>query len=280
MLIFKSNDNIKNFQNNSRNIILNDFKSTPPPKNIAIIALKNGNNKNKINHKKEKSIKINFDKNQKNKLNNKYDNIKKIQKENIYKKKVMDYDLLNNKLKNDCTKNIINFYQFPKFREYSKKSSLISNNFFTKINIKKKLISNNSKKENNLDKVNNNINRSKSMNQKYMKKGKNNIKEIHKMETFQEINKNIKSKIYRENIFQMNNLLKNDSDMQELNYEEAIIFDKRSFSKMYWNYLIDSQIILATFFINNNLDLFIIKLSFLVSNFQTNFFFECAFLYR
>ena len=97
------------------------------------------------------------------------------------------------------------------------------------------------------------------------------------METIQEINKNIKYKIYKANMIQMSKLSKNDSDMQELDYEEAIILDKRSYLKMCWGYLIDSQIILGTFFINNNLDLFVIKLSFLVITFQTNFFLNALF---
>ena len=46
---------------------------------------------------------------------------------------------------------------------------------------------------------------------------------------------------------------------------------------MYWGYLIDSQIILGTFFINNKFDLFVIKLSFLISTFQISFFLNAFF---
>ena len=46
---------------------------------------------------------------------------------------------------------------------------------------------------------------------------------------------------------------------------------------MYWGYLVDTQIILSTFFIVNNLDLFVIKLSFLVSTFQISFFLNALF---
>ena len=63
------------------------------------------------------------------------------------------------------------------------------------------------------------------------------------------------------------NLPKTDEELQDMDYEEAIIYDKRSYLKMYWSYLIDSQIILATFFTENNLNLLIIKISFFISIF-------------
>ena len=270
MLIFKNNNDIKNSQNN------NNFRNTPPPKNISTIIPNNRNNKNKKYDKKDKYIKIDFNENQKNKLNNKYN---KIKKENINKNKIMGYDSFNNNLQNDCSKNAINLYKFHKIIQDSKKSILISNNISPNINIKKQIIiNNNSIKENKLSKINNNnIFNIRSLKQRYLKNGKKNIKYIHNMETIQEINKNIKYKIYKANMIQMSKLSKNDSDMQELDYEEAIILDKRSYLKMCWGYLIDSQIILGTFFINNNLDLFVIKLSFLVITFQTNFFLNALF---
>ena len=72
-------------------------------------------------------------------------------------------------------------------------------------------------------------------------------------------------------------LSKTDSDIQALDYEEALIFDKRSFLRIYWGFLVDSQIILGTFFTDNNLDLFVIKLSFLVFTFQISFFLNALF---
>ena len=46
---------------------------------------------------------------------------------------------------------------------------------------------------------------------------------------------------------------------------------------MYWGFLLDSQIILGTFFTDNHLDLFVIKLSFLVCTFQISFFLNALF---
>ena len=69
----------------------------------------------------------------------------------------------------------------------------------------------------------------------------------------------------------------NNEELDEMDFEEAIIYDKRSFLKLYFASLIDSQIILSTFFTSNNLYLFLIKLSFFISNFQMNFFLNALF---
>ena len=66
-------------------------------------------------------------------------------------------------------------------------------------------------------------------------------------------------------------------NIQDMSYESAIIHDKRSCIKIYFRYLVDSQIILGTFCGDNRLDLFIIKFSFLVCNFQMNFFLNALF---
>ena len=86
------------------------------------------------------------------------------------------------------------------------------------------------------------------------------------------------------NLIQPNNnkgakskLSKTESDIQGMDYEEAIIYDKRSCLRMYWGFLVDSQIILGTFCTDNHLDLFVIKLSFLVCTFQISFFLNAFF---
>ena len=70
---------------------------------------------------------------------------------------------------------------------------------------------------------------------------------------------------------------KTEDEIEEMDYEEAIIYDKRSYIKMNWSSLVDSQIILDTFFSDSNLNLFIIKLSFFVSIFEINFFLNALF---
>ena len=74
-----------------------------------------------------------------------------------------------------------------------------------------------------------------------------------------------------------NEIKYNDDELEEMDYEEAIIYDKRIYLKMYWCSLVDSQLILTTFFTNNNLHLFIIKLSFFIFNFEMNFFLNALF---
>ena len=66
-------------------------------------------------------------------------------------------------------------------------------------------------------------------------------------------------------------------DIQDLDYEDAILYDKRSFLRIYWGFLVDSQIILSTFFTDNYLELFVIKLSFLLCTFQISFFLNALF---
>ena len=72
-------------------------------------------------------------------------------------------------------------------------------------------------------------------------------------------------------------LLENDEDLQDMDYELAIIYDKRSYLRMYWTYLVDTQIILGTFCTENYLNLFVIKLSFLIFTFQISFFLNALF---
>ena len=72
-------------------------------------------------------------------------------------------------------------------------------------------------------------------------------------------------------------LTQEDEDLLDIEYNEAVEKDQRSVFRIYWSYLIDSQIILGTFLTENYLDLFIIKLSFFVFTFQISFFLNAFF---
>ena len=72
-------------------------------------------------------------------------------------------------------------------------------------------------------------------------------------------------------------LSRSDEDLLDMDYEHAIIFDKRNYLRIYWGILLDTQIILDTFCTENYLNLFIIKLSFMICNFQINFFLNAFF---
>ena len=62
-----------------------------------------------------------------------------------------------------------------------------------------------------------------------------------------------------------------------MDYEYAVIYDKRSYLRIYWSFLVDTQIILGTFCTENYLQLFVIKLSFLICTFQISFFLNALF---
>ena len=136
----------------------------------------------------------------------------------------------------------------------------------------------------NINMYNNNINNNltkefnsgKSMMKFYrIKSRKYNIKKnTFKSDSFHKMikNKNIKCKFNKKLNFNFSN-----NDMQEFDFEEAVMYDDRSYIKMYWGFLSDSQMILDTFFNKNNFDSFAIKLSFLVFTFQTNFFLNALF---
>ena len=74
-----------------------------------------------------------------------------------------------------------------------------------------------------------------------------------------------------------NKLYQTIYDLQDMNYEKAIFYDKRGYLKIYLGFLIDTQIILGTFCTDNHFDLFVIKLSFLVYTFQMSFFLNAFF---
>ena len=89
--------------------------------------------------------------------------------------------------------------------------------------------------------------------------------------------KNDINKLKIENLNGTIKLSQTDYDLQDMDYEEAIIYDKRSYFKIYWAFLADSQIILGTFCTDNYLNLFVIKLSFFICTFQIRFFLNALF---
>ena len=157
----------------------------------------------------------------------------------------------------------------------------------SKYNIKLHNIKSKEKKKFNLDKIYLS-NRPFISNEKLRKIGKN-IKSLNiyniKMKQFNAKNKyqdnfipseeNIKNK--SQNCFSKIKLSQKDEDLLEINFTFAVMKDKRSFLRIYWSYLVESQIILGTFFTQNYLDLFIIKLSFLICTFQISFFLNALF---
>ena len=273
LLLFKINQHYintinKNIQNNKKNSKLNKFrrkskfiqkiKTNPPPK---------------INNSVRKSFfKINSNNNLGNKFDFKNDIIMK-KRENNNKRFSLQKPLESN----------IN----------SKRNVFVSNNFSPTINIQMPNcnIYNENKKRNNLiiDSENRNSkNKSKGIGlfdeddesiikvQKIHQKGKKKFNSNYKKEILAS-NRNKFLMRPKNNKGNMIKLLKTESDIQDLDYEEAIIYDKRSCLRMYWGFLVDSQIILRTFCVHNKFDLFVINLSFLVFTFQISFFLNAFF---
>ena len=175
----------------------------------------------------------------------------------------------------------------------TKKNLIITNNFSPTINLKtsvininnNKILSNSKKRAKNKKlkpkqlygkKQNRNIAKSKNkyiVNDILNMKGKNKL--LINMETKGNTNK-INNKKFETNA-DIIKLSRNDEDLLDMDYEHAIIYDKRKYLRMYLGVLTDNQIILGTFCTENNLHLFVIKLSFLVFNFQISFFLNAFF---
>ena len=198
-------------------------------------------------------------------------------------------------------------FKLPQFSKFKEKDSkvLVSNNFGPIINIQTPCI-NFTNKENKIDSglkqsqlisdINNNKIKNKKRINDIISKCKDN-KDIHKYKSKKKDILQNSRNFNKKNIDKLNttgeqNINKNklkilngksmkfkysDSDLQDMDYEEAIIYDKRSCFGMYWAFLVDTQIILETFCTENYLHLFVIKLSFFVCSFQMNLFLNALF---
>ena len=283
----KNNKNINHITNinKKKKKKKSGIKAMPPPKNNFP---KKNNKKENSNKKKKKVTKSKITESKPNKNNdidlkfvmskNNIDSIISISRnENKdYGLKLLDSD----KLENSEGKNIIISQNFSSIiniqtpiiniKNYSKKES----NLITTNKIKKQK----DKKNNNNDKIYN-IESNKKQNIKrniFEKSKNNNNKDIHHMETILYKNNNIaiNPKINKECPLKLSI---NDSNIQDLDYEAAIIYDKRTYLSMFWGFMVDSQIIFGTLCTENNLDLFVIKLSFLIFTFQISFFLNALF---
>ena len=222
----------------------------------------------------------------------------------INERNINDYVKINNHNNNPKNKNkdLLNIKSsFSKINKNKnniipkKENLVITNNFAPTINIQKPIINiknNKIKTDSKKRKVNiknkkvkkekHNIMKSNSkmslIKNRLIEKNKSSIKGknssfktkfLNNLETLGNINKSINYDIVK--------LSRGDEDLLDMDYEQAIIFDKRAYLKMFWGILVDSQIILGTFFTENYLHLFIIKLSFLVFNFEISLFLNAFF---
>ena len=118
----------------------------------------------------------------------------------------------------------------------------------------------------------------KSFKKKLSKRKKLNFNKAYNMETIPGKIEEIKNKpVSKINKNLNSTILNNYEDLQDMDYEKAIVYDKRNYIKIFWSFLVDSQIILETFCTENYLYLFVIKLSFFVFTFQISFFLNALF---
>ena len=164
-----------------------------------------------------------------------------------------------------------------------KRKLIFSNNCVPTINIQSPIININNQNKINIRNVpynnNNKLYSIKSNKKQHYHNLKNKNKEGNTKSLFNRETQGDKNKINLKNYLNKDllKLSRGNDYLQDLNYEQAIIYDKRPFSKMYWSFLVDTQIILDTFCTENYLKLFIIKFSFLVFTFQINFFLNAFF---
>ena len=284
----------------------NLFKGKYIKKKNNIISNKINNIKNKSNSKNAK-VK-NSTKNLINDINtNSEDETKNANNVSSIRK----LQLIDNESENEFSNEKKNSFDSPKSKINNNKDKgtfILNNNFSPNINIKNPIINiknaqilsvsdktniNNkielkeklNPKNNKLQNIKPNIKNNKILKNKNILKNnvlnliqknlKNKNKALYSQETIGEKN-NVKYKKFKNNQ-EIMKLSRNDEDLIEMDYEHSIIFDKRTFIRMYWSLLVDTQKILGTFCTENYLYLFIIKLSFLVFTFQISFFLNAFF---
>ena len=229
----------------------------------SILRFRNMNKKNN-NHNKNEKEKINDKKKTKIKIKDNKDSTirRKINKSGPPKK----LKIISNTSRN-TNKNI------SKIKNSSHKhlnEQNINNNILLNVQII------NPSKKNDKDKINNYnaIKIKKKEKPKYINTSKkelykfsNNKKIITNFQKEKIIEKNIKSNQSGDNNYK--NL--NDQEMNSLNYEKAIMYDKRTYCQYYWSLLKKKQLILFTFLPANDYNLVSIKIALFITSFSLYF---------
>ena len=237
---------------------------TKDKKNNLLLSSQKNNDKSKYEERENNKDKIYIDR-QEQKLNfnkNKFDNVnlnsevKNIKNKNVIIKNFIQYGNIEN-----INNEIINYNKYRKKSSIQKRIKELNNNHSIKEILSQKEILKNS---------NYNV----LYKRKIMNKKIKNPKKIHYIKTsikIENIENNISKKLFKISLTLIN------EDLEDIDYNQAIIFDKRNFCKMYFAFLVNSHIILETFCTNNYLNLFIIKLSFFIYTLQISFFLNSLF---
>ena len=222
-------------------------------------------------------------------MNKKNNNHNKNEKEKINDKKKTKIKIKDNK--DSTIKRKINKSGPPKKMKIISNTSRNTNKNISKIknsshkhlneqNINNNILLNvqiiNPSKKNDKDKINNyNANKIKkkekpkyiNTSKKELYKFSNNKKIITNFQKEKIIEKNIKSNQSGDNNYK--NL--NDQEMNSLNYEKAIMYDKRTYCQYYWSLLKKKQLILFTFLPANDYNLVSIKIALFITSFSLYF---------
>ena len=235
----------------------------------AILKAKINDFNNRKDSKKETFKSKNNSKRSSSNLNNKKKNSFKA-KSKIEMIKKNNKDDKNNKKKNNKVKNI---NQPPK-RKIEKKFSSRTKKKNLSLNTQKHNLINRplqKKKSSKSQKIN--INIMPINNISYGKIKKNNTKIIkNNIHIYKPINSDVKNLEFNLiNKSKINLVNPNDEELNSLEYELAIIFDKRTYFQYYWSLLKKKQLILFTFLPANDYNLFSIKLSLFLLSFSLYF---------
>ena len=137
------------------------------------------------------------------------------------------------------------------------KENLTFKTTFDKLNSKQSKTLDKIKNENNLINLNSKKNKIKTMN-----------KNTHKMQNSpnNNLNKDIKDFMFTYKIEELN-----DEEINNLNYEIALILDKRTYFQYYFSLLKKKQLILFAFYPNQDYNLLVVKISLLILSFSLYF---------
>ena len=273
----KKSDNKNKRMDNKNNKKITDVNQPPKKDNSIITSLNDKEKDNKLKKINEKkNIKLNMKdrdvENEKN-IGNKH------KLKNEIKSKVLNIPILFNNKKSTEGKFIISQNFNPTFNIQTPQTNFGNNK--SKKNKKKTNLINTSEREDII---------TKKQNKEIILKNKDDTDKIYNIKTQKSKKRKTLTKKSKKNIInrfntmetvsgkkQVMNLSYQDSEIQDMDYEEAIIYDKRTYIKMYWSFLVDSQIILGTFCTDNHLNLLVIKLSFFICTFQISFFLNALF---
>ena len=154
---------------------------------------------------------------------------------------------------NKYNKDNINIYKRDTER-YDNGENEHNTNYINEKNENSNGVKNTEFSENNIENIN------------HSEKDDNINNEIKSEHNYSQSSINLKKKQNQDLIYPYEKKDYNDNDLDELDYDEALIYDKRTFCKLFLNQLLERQLIANTFWVKNNLKPLSIKVIVLIFN--------------